>query len=481
MRQHLKILTFLLGLLLLGTSSAQEWKVLEPQFPIIGLPSESVLVRLSGPTKVSDATLRFSDSEVTLTETEEGVYQAEFRLPVRGTAPLNLESSNLPTRKLLGELLVEHAPRQLYAPRELVTRQGPHADYDRLTPLYAGQTVVVEASRGSWYRCRGSQTWVDGSSLEKDAVKRSPVTPNRLRRVMVEEDLNGDALLVLKVDRCPEVQVEALGNTLKVTLYDTYQTNFDLTRPTTTANFLGPITLSPQAFPLATVLHISTTHLHGYQIEPDPDEKTLRIRVRKPHGSRFQDLKITVDAGHGGPKDLGTVGHLGLAEKELNLRVAKALAQKLRDLGAEVTMTRVTDSDVASFQGSDSSELQSRIDKSVAAGAQLFLSVHHNARADITEGKISHGTDIYWFHPQSEALARALTDPIADAVGETSRSFRWRSFHVIRQTHSPAVLLEFQYLSNPELERHVLSKPDYPDKAAQGVVEGLRRYLELFP
>jgi len=141
-------------------------------------------------------------------------------------------------------------------------------------------------------------------------------------------------------------------------------------------------------------------------------------------------------------------------------------------------MTRTEDSDVASREAGDSSELQSRINSSIKAGSQLFLSIHHNARPDIEDGKVSHGTDIYWFQPHSQALARALADPVADAIGEESRSFRWRSFYVIRQTYAPAVLIEFQYLSNPNLERDLLSQPEYPDKAAQGVVEGLIRYIK---
>ena len=78
---------------------------------------------------------------------------------------------------------------------------------------------------------------------------------------------------------------------------------------------------------------------------------------------------------------------------------------------------------------------------------------------------------------QRTALARALADPIADALGETLRSSRYRSFFVARQTHAPAVLIEFQYLSNPGLETSLLDRNDYPDKAAQAVARGLERYL----
>lgn len=464
---------------LLSPLSAQQWQVLEPEFPVSGRPSESVLVRLQGPPGAKGTYLKVAGSSAVLAlqETESGNYIAEVELPAQGSHALVLGLPAQKTQKTLGNLKVDLTQRWLIAPKELVTRQGPNPDYDRCTPLYAGQKVVVDASRGSWYRCRESGTWVDTADSTAQAIKGGPVWPNRLRRVVVEEK-EGDAVLALEVDRCPEVQVEERGDTLRFVLFDTYQTNFDVTHPTATAKFLGPIVLTPQATPRATVLSLSVPQNCGYQILPDAAGKKLRLRIRKPHGQTLNGLKITIDAGHGGPKDPGTVGHGGLAEKELNLRVAKALEEKLRALGAKVVMTRVDDKDVASQGSGDSGELQARVDRSVKADAQLFLSVHHNARPKVEDGKVSHGTDIYWYQPHSEPLARALADPIADAIDEPSRSFRWRSFHVIRQTHSPAVLLEFQYLSNPTLESRVLNKPDYPEKAAQGVVNGLLLYLQ---
>ncbi len=466
-------------MLLVSPMWAQQWDVLEPEFPVIGHPSERVLVRLRGPANATGAYLKVAGSSdvLALEQTQPGSYAAEVRLPSQGSRALVLGLPAQNTQKPLGELKVSLRDRWLTAPKELVTRQGPHPDYDRLTPLYRGQKVVVDASRGQWYRCRESGTWVDASGITPDAVREGAVQPNRLRRVVVEEN-GGDAVLVLEVDRCPEVQVLSQQESLSFILHDTYQTNFDVTHPTGVAKFLGPIVLTPQATPRATVISVTVPRNCGYQISPDAAGKKLRLRVRKPHGVQLKGMKITVDAGHGGPKDSGTVGHGGLTEKELNLRVAKALEKKLQDLGAQVVMTRVDDRDVASLGAGDSSELQARIDRSMKAGAQLFLSVHHNARPKVEDGKVSHGTDIYWYQPHSEPLARALADPIAEAVGEPNRSFRQRSFHVIRQTHSPAVLLEFQYLSNPTLESNVLSKADYPDRAAQGVINGLLRYLE---
>ena len=55
----------------------------------------------------------------------------------------------------------------------------------------------------------------------------------------------------------------------------------------------------------------------------------------------MNDKKIVIDAGHGGT-DSGAVGN-GIVEKELTLKIAKYIADRLRELGADVTLTRDSD------------------------------------------------------------------------------------------------------------------------------------------
>jgi len=50
-------------------------------------------------------------------------------------------------------------------------------------------------------------------------------------------------------------------------------------------------------------------------------------------------------------------------------------------------------------------------------------------------------------------------------------------FCVIRETEIPAVLVELLFIDT-KAEEQLLAKPEVREKAAQGVCEGLRRYLE---
>ena len=56
-------------------------------------------------------------------------------------------------------------------------------------------------------------------------------------------------------------------------------------------------------------------------------------------------IVYVIDAGHGG-EDGGAVGHLGnteIQEKDINLAIAKALASLLQESGAQVILTRESD------------------------------------------------------------------------------------------------------------------------------------------
>lgn len=465
---------FLLALIAVCSQTvwAQEWKLDRFPVPVWAQPDEMLELTLTGPVGGTAAVgWRGGESVASIPLGNEGRHLARLRAPREpGQYTLLLDGADV------GVLEVAPGVQLLSASTTMVTRQGPDADYERLTPLVAGTTVPVDARRGDWYRSTATGAWLDGRS----GALVSAIVPNpRLSQVLVDRLENGDARITMSLGTIPEVQAYLPGNgPLTLSFPRTEDLLFDITKTADAANFLGPITVRPRT-PLGTMLDVALgpEGIGGYQLQAGQKPGELVLIVRKPVPQTMEGLIVTLDAGHGGPTDPGTVGHGGLPEKVLNLRVTQALATMLRERGATVIMTRTSDADVASDEQGASNELQARVDLSVAAKANLYISLHHNARPSVEEGKISHGTDVYWYQPFSEPLARALADPIGDAVGEPLRTSRFRSFHVIRQTYSPSVLIEFQYLSNPALETSVLNQSGYAEKAAAGVVKGLEAYL----
>ena len=102
---------------------------------------------------------------------------------------------------------------------------------------------------------------------------------------------------------------------------------------------------------------------------PDKDPQL----TAKPYTASNGDLVIAIDPGHGGSDGGATYG--GMKEKDINLKIAKYIKTYLEQYaGVQVYMTRSTDTAVG---------LSTRVEKAVAAGADVFISIHNNASSNL--------------------------------------------------------------------------------------------------
>jgi len=222
---------------------------------------------------------------------------------------------------------------------------------------------------------------------------------------------------------------------------------------------------------------------------------------------------VLIDPGHGG-RDPGASGRT-LREKDLVLDVGGRAAELLRGAGMDVVMTRQTDVFI---------ELDDRVRIANRYNPDLFVSIHADAASD----RSTNGTSV--FYPddrigegKSDITYRALlhakaasVDPYAvGAPGNLSEAveasvfgilleeYRGRSrdaaerilrnvcrvantesrgvkeadFRVVRYMRCPTVLVELDFISNPTVERRFQS-PDYRDRLARGVADGIVSYLK---
>jgi len=125
-----------------------------------------------------------------------------------------------------------------------------------------------------------------------------------------------------------------------------------------------------------------TTTPRQETIPGHPDFVMPDVELSPPDLTGLADRKIFIDPGHGGPFT-GAVAPLNaLRESDVNLRVSLALETLLSDAGAEVSMTRRDDT--VPVPDSVSRDLSARAEAAANAGAEIFVSVHHNAH--IAEG-----------------------------------------------------------------------------------------------
>lgn len=171
-------------------------------------------------------------------------------------------------------------------------------------------------------------------------------------------------------------------------------------------------------------------------------------------------MKICIDPGHGGV-DPGGIGPSGLKEKDVNLAVAKRVAELLKPI-AEVKLTRTTDIAVS---------LKDRAHIANSFGCDYFISVHINSFTDRKVG----GVETWAYAPggKGEKLARAVQAELVDATGFTNRSVKFNSgFAVLRNTRAPAILTETGFISNPNEEK-LLKTGVFRDKIAMAIAQGV--------
>lgn len=171
-------------------------------------------------------------------------------------------------------------------------------------------------------------------------------------------------------------------------------------------------------------------------------------------------LLVVVDAGHGG-KDQGTCEG-DILEKDINLAVAKMLAEYLTESGADVILTRRED---------EKMDLEERAKLANRENADLFISIHCNYYEDSEEIR---GLECYYKEDSTEG--RELAERIAgkfDGVDEVeNRGTKTADYRVLRKTDMPAVLVELGYLSNGE-ECGKLADKEYQKLLARKIAEAV--------
>ena len=232
------------------------------------------------------------------------------------------------------------------------------------------------------------------------------------------------------------------------------------------------------------------------------------VAQHAPTGQR--DLVIAVDAGHGG-EDPGAIGQAGTREKDVTLKVARLLADRINaEPGMRAVLTRSGDYFVPFRQ---------RLKRARENQADLFVSVH----ADAFVNRSVRGSSVYvlssgrasneaarWLadrenaadliggvslDDKSDVLASVLLDlsqnaviiasrqaaanvlSELDRVGDLKKSeVQHASLIVLTSPDIPSMLVETAFISNPQEERK-LRDPVQQARLASAIHAGLRRYF----
>ena len=192
---------------------------------------------------------------------------------------------------------------------------------------------------------------------------------------------------------------------------------------------------------------------------------------------------IVIDPGHGG-KDAGAI-RSGFREKDLTLRIAMRVRDRLVRAGYRVTLTRHTDIALT---------LAQRAALAKALKADLFLAIHINA----AENPAISGIETFAMTPAGApsstnakpdntrypgnrcdvnnlALASMIHRYMLGRTGGADRGVKRARFQVLREISMPGVLIECGFISNPSEARRMASA-EYQEKLARGIADGVHAY-----
>jgi N-acetylmuramoyl-L-alanine amidase len=171
-----------------------------------------------------------------------------------------------------------------------------------------------------------------------------------------------------------------------------------------------------------------------------------------------------VDPGH--PPG-GATGPTGFKEADANLGVALRLRTLLAQGGAEVLMTRTTDTSV---------DLSYRPFFADSVDADLLVSIHNNALPDGVNPLTNSGTSVYYNQPRSAPMALAAQAALVKRLGLRDLGVGRGDLALVRPTWMPSILTEGMFLAIP-VQEAALRTPLGQRMYAEGVYAGLVAYL----
>jgi N-acetylmuramoyl-L-alanine amidase len=239
--------------------------------------------------------------------------------------------------------------------------------------------------------------------------------------------------------------------------------------------------------------------LNGYEsIRAEPVEGTQNPNGPSCNRSAF---RLIVDVGHS-PRAFGATSARGLREFDFNLRLAKVIEQKLIAGGFERTMLLVTDT-------RHGRGLDQRVARANQAGANLYLSIHHDSVPDRFlekwqfEGRSRGFSDRFkghsiWVSHQNSNFAASLS--FGKMLGQQLKArglqytphytekfmgsrqrqlldaatgvYRYDQLIVLKDTRMPAVLLEAGSIINRD-EELAMETPERQGFIAAAVVDAV--------
>ena len=201
--------------------------------------------------------------------------------------------------------------------------------------------------------------------------------------------------------------------------------------------------------------------------------------ISQPSSKEIEKV-IIIDAGHGG-EDSGAIGVSGVYEKDLNLEIATALGEELKNRGYTVVYTRTEDkmlySPEENIKGMRKiSDLKNRCKLTEQYQDCILISIHMNSYGS---SKYS-GLQVYYSdeNDKSAVLAQKIQNSVRSELQPSNRRQikSGDSLYLLQNVSCSAVLIECGFLSNKD-ECEKLSQKEYQKQLSFSIICGIIEYI----
>lgn len=200
----------------------------------------------------------------------------------------------------------------------------------------------------------------------------------------------------------------------------------------------------------------------GYTIYYEGKRLTIRIK-RQPESLKLKNLKIAIDAGHGGTNKGATGISTKIQEKEYTLLFAKQLEKALLRQKATVFMTREKDTSLS---------MEERILMLKKEDPDFLISIHLNSSGKETVKGVSTYYRYIGYRPLTQFILAEMLKLGLENFGNIG-SF---NFSLNGPTDYPNCLVEVAFLSNKDDEQRILS-PAFHKNVATQITKGIKKWL----
>lgn len=213
---------------------------------------------------------------------------------------------------------------------------------------------------------------------------------------------------------------------------------------------------------------------YGYSVSYNADD-TLRLSIKEHNSASLSGKTIMLDPGHGGsdPGAPCAVNSSISNEAKINLAIAQKVREKLVSKGANVLMTRTSDSGNPTLEDRKKMARQNNPD--------AFVSIH----CDSASSSTAYGTSAFYYRPYSFSLAKSIHTQLVNTYTSNiygtpkstiDRKTTFFPYSVCRIEECPSVLIECGYVSSLE-ECRILQTPKHQDYLASAIAAGIENYF----